>query len=353
MDLHVSDRGLTRHIPTERLRLRPLDRADLGRLQRLADDPGIAAMTTGIPHPFTDADALAVWRRAADGSAGATWAVDAGDGLCGVVRIGAGLEFWLGRPFRGRGYMTEALRAATAAWFVGTGAGTIAAHLFHDNHAAGAILRATGFRQTGLSARHSLGREGRVIGFDMALTRERWRTVAPLAPAVPLRIDTPRLVLRELRPGDAAALGRIAAAPGTAAALRRAMPVGSAAHPVAAPAAWIDGHRFRGLPPQVLGLGLVACHGAAVLGLAALTPPPAGDAPSLVVALDPVAQGAGLGTEAAAALLAHAVPRWRIDGVRAAHDPGNRAAARMLSRLGFAADPTRDGPAIRARWLAA
>ena len=39
-------------LETDRLVLRPLRGADAAPMARLADDPGVARMTTSIPHPF-------------------------------------------------------------------------------------------------------------------------------------------------------------------------------------------------------------------------------------------------------------------------------------------------------------
>lgn len=113
-------------LTTDRLILRPFTLADAGRVHELLSTPEIADTTLSIGHPYPEG-AAAGWiethgQAARDGK-GWTWAVtlrsDAlligaiGIGVVAAHRRGA-LGYWLGVPYWGRGYMSEAARAVVA-----------------------------------------------------------------------------------------------------------------------------------------------------------------------------------------------------------------------------------------------
>lgn len=145
-------------ITTPRLRLRKPERRDAPTLAKLLNDFDLARMTSRIPHPygiedaeaFLDRQAQVDWRR--DG----VFMVEHPDqGLIGTLgfdtRDDGALEvgYWIGRPFWGCGFATEAARAglnwAHKAWsrrFV------VAGH-FADNPASGEVLCKAGFLYTG------------------------------------------------------------------------------------------------------------------------------------------------------------------------------------------------------------
>ncbi len=101
-------------IETERLLLRPLVPADAPAIARLVGDFEVSRWLSVVPHPYCEADACAF----IDTIAGA-WdrAITCQGTLIGVVGIGDSLGYWLGRPFWGRGYMSEAAAALVGAWF--------------------------------------------------------------------------------------------------------------------------------------------------------------------------------------------------------------------------------------------
>ncbi len=156
-------------IAAERLRLRPVTLDDAAPMARLADDIDIARMTTSIPHPFHVADAEGFIARmaAADRAREALFGVELpAEGLIGLVglhpndqdRVEVG--YWLGRPYWGRGYMTEAVERvliwAREEW----GRGVLASGHFADNPASAAVLIKAGLLYTGeRRARFSLARE--------------------------------------------------------------------------------------------------------------------------------------------------------------------------------------------------
>src|SRR3712207_954652 len=105
---------------TARLRLRPPTAGDAPDIQRYASDRDVAAMTLTIPHPYPDG-AAEQWvgtlaGRYADGT-NVQFAIVERDASSFVGSIGlvievghnrAELGYWIGRPFWGRGYATEA-----------------------------------------------------------------------------------------------------------------------------------------------------------------------------------------------------------------------------------------------------
>lgn len=157
-------------IETDRLVLRPPTAADAATVAELANDLGVAGMTACLPHPYALADAedwLAGVARA-DGRSGASFAIEHRQfGVVGVigfqekVRGRPELGYWLGRPFWGRGYATEAVVAALGWARDGWRRNVVWAGHFADNRASGQVLVKAGFLYTGdVERRASLARGG-------------------------------------------------------------------------------------------------------------------------------------------------------------------------------------------------
>ena len=155
-------------VATPRLSLRAPRAADARALARLADDAGVARMTTAIPHPYPSDAAEGFIERMgrADPLRERLFAVEAPDdgvvGLLGFHPDADGtpeLGYWLGRPFWGRGYMTEAVRAALV-WAGGAwGKRFVRAGHFADNPVSGRVLIKAGFLYTGdVAPRFSVAR---------------------------------------------------------------------------------------------------------------------------------------------------------------------------------------------------
>ena len=102
------------NITTSRLLLRPPVMADAPAIARLVGDFEVSKWLSVVPHPYTLADARAFLR-----SGVGPWqrAITLEGALIGLVGIGPGLGFWLGRPYWGQGYMSEAAAALVGAWF--------------------------------------------------------------------------------------------------------------------------------------------------------------------------------------------------------------------------------------------
>lgn len=146
-------------ISTERLTLRPLQTRDAGRIAYLAGDYDVARMCGRVPHPYPVLSAegwlelQAAARRKGDEFAFAiTRPRDGLIGCCGLARSGGGatfeLGYWLGRPYWGEGFATEAA-AGVMHWARETlGAESFLAGHFSDNPASARVLRKLGFTPT-------------------------------------------------------------------------------------------------------------------------------------------------------------------------------------------------------------
>jgi len=145
-------------IGTDRLILRRPVKSDVAAVAELANDLGVAGMLSRMPYPYTAAHADEFLAQV-DGCNPRTEPVFAIEhrefGFIGMLdfrRNAAGrseLGYWLGRPFWGRGYATEATRAALA-WAKGDWKKQVvwAGH-FADNKASGQVLVKAGFLYTG------------------------------------------------------------------------------------------------------------------------------------------------------------------------------------------------------------
>jgi len=143
--------------PRSTVRLAPLAPRHAPAIQRLAADPLIAA-TTLLPDPYPAdgaerfvAASAAAW---AEGTA-YTFAVLAGTevvGACGLKDVSDGqaeLGYWIGVPYWGRGYATEASRLAAAFGFEALGLRRITAHTLARNPSSARVLEKASFRRVG------------------------------------------------------------------------------------------------------------------------------------------------------------------------------------------------------------
>ena len=104
---------------TERLVLRKPHETDAADLASLANNPRIAAMLTRMPHPYGLAEAHQFLDLAAARRSGCVYSVTLAAtgqfiGCAGLENSrGNGLEigYWIGQPFWGKGYATEAAQA--------------------------------------------------------------------------------------------------------------------------------------------------------------------------------------------------------------------------------------------------
>lgn len=145
---------------TARLCLRAHVAADAPQVTALAGDCAVADQTL-LPHPYADGMAEAWFaqsRRAFERGEGVHFAIERT--VDGVLMGGIGLVFeplgararlgyWLGRPFWGRGYATEAAGAVAAYGFETLGLERVWAPRFRGNRASARVLEKLGFVHEG------------------------------------------------------------------------------------------------------------------------------------------------------------------------------------------------------------
>lgn len=146
-------------LETKRLRLRPFRRGDEDELVRHLGDWEITRQLALNPHPF-DMDHAQDWiaecldqpngprhgLRFAIEAPGETGLV----GGAGLTPAEAGFElgYWIGRPFWGRGYATEAASALVDLGFAALSLEEVAALVFGENPASVRVLEKIGFELT-------------------------------------------------------------------------------------------------------------------------------------------------------------------------------------------------------------
>lgn len=152
---------------TERLVLRPYTLADAARVAELAGVREVAATTARIPHPYEPWMAeewIADHRMAWDDGTDAIYAITTdAEGLIGSIALHlkldqrrAELGYWIGRPYWGRGFTTEAARALLALGFDTLKLQRISAHYMAGNGASGAVMRKLGMQHEGTLRRHAI-----------------------------------------------------------------------------------------------------------------------------------------------------------------------------------------------------
>ena len=101
-------------LSTERLRLRAQTTADVDAITAGLGDFEVTRYLTVVPFPYSRKDAED-WTSTLNPPRpeAAVFSIDLeGVGMIGTVTLVSELGYWLGEPFWGKGYMTEAARAA-------------------------------------------------------------------------------------------------------------------------------------------------------------------------------------------------------------------------------------------------
>jgi len=148
-------------LQTVRLILRPYSLSDVPDLVRLVGAREVAATTLRIPHPYRESDAvdfIASCQPDADLGLSSRFAITLREGgqLSGGVGLridhahhNAELGYWLGVPYWGQGYATEAAAAVVGYGFDTLGLHRIYASHFAHNLASGRVLQKVGMRREG------------------------------------------------------------------------------------------------------------------------------------------------------------------------------------------------------------
>jgi ribosomal-protein-alanine N-acetyltransferase len=144
--------------------LRPPALADAARVSLLAGDYDVACMTGTIPHPYSEQMAAEWISGAIDGEEGVVFMIERDGTLVGCTGYRAfgedhaELGYWIGKPYWGQGYATEAVMTLVAHAFDVDGFDYVTAGHFADNPASARVLRKLGFVTQGDEMRDSAAR---------------------------------------------------------------------------------------------------------------------------------------------------------------------------------------------------
>ena len=138
------------------MKLRPIRRADAGRIQVLVEDPAVRRYTN-MPEPYPP-DGAERWiddeLAALAAGTGFAFAIVTADGPIGAIAVrdiggeppGGALGYWIGRPFWGRGHASEAVARLVRHAFEERGLEWLEASCLESHVASRRVLEKNGFR---------------------------------------------------------------------------------------------------------------------------------------------------------------------------------------------------------------
>lgn len=161
---------------TRRLTLRPPAFLDAEDIALHLSNPRVARMLVRVPHPYGVADSVRWMRSLTARPDGLVYTIHR-ERLIGVVSVEIGEEgprlgYWLGEPWHGRGFMTEAAGALLAHAFQSRGYPAIRSSVFVDNPASLRVQAKLGFEVTGAGEAWSMSRREKVQKWETRLTAE-------------------------------------------------------------------------------------------------------------------------------------------------------------------------------------
>jgi RimJ/RimL family protein N-acetyltransferase len=150
----------------------------VSELVKLADNRTIAHWLARLPSPYTRADAIAFVEIFAQRADERAYAITLNGTFIGVVGFSfregrpPELGYWLGEPYWGQGYMTEAVRGLIDAAHSTGLYGLIGARARAENEASISILEKTGFKRVGKIDIEEYGGEKRkIVSFELEAPR--------------------------------------------------------------------------------------------------------------------------------------------------------------------------------------
>jgi len=171
---------MAHYLETPRLILRELSESDIPELVPLIGAREVAATTLRIPHPYEEKHArefLATVTKENELRLGIR--LRSTGWLCGGIGLHpeahqpqAELGYWMGVPFWGNGYATEAASAVVEYGFQKLKLERIFASHFKGNDRSGRVLRKIGMHHEG-SIRHGVMKAGKLLDLESyAITRD-------------------------------------------------------------------------------------------------------------------------------------------------------------------------------------
>jgi RimJ/RimL family protein N-acetyltransferase len=186
---------------TARLHLRPVAADDEAAVVACLNDIAVTGWLAVVPYPYFPADFQHF--QTAYAVPGDTFAIADAEGFAGILGVeDRTLGYWFAPRAHGKGYATEAARAALAEHFADNPA-DIASGYYEGNSRSANVLRKLGFTETGRAMKHCRALACDRPHVDMTLTRDAF--VAGL----PIEARSARLTYRSLYPVDLDALHAI------------------------------------------------------------------------------------------------------------------------------------------------
>ncbi|MCB8836651.1 GNAT family N-acetyltransferase [Aurantimonas sp. VKM B-3413] len=178
----LSERRATRALVTPRLRLRPVAKTDAEAIANLISDRDVAKMLSRVPWPYHLEDAEAFIANHGDEIVFAICPKAGGDlaGLCSLklnpeVRR-AEIGYWIGRPYWGNGYATEAAQSVIDYGFVALDLRAIDVSCRVINEASRRVIWKCGFHFCGNGMIDTVA-SGRVASEHFTMDRSCWTSL--------------------------------------------------------------------------------------------------------------------------------------------------------------------------------
>lgn len=171
---------------TGRLVLRRPRAEDAASIARLANDRTIAENTAVIPYPYTLGDAEKFIAEVAETKVDTFLAFAEIDGVPTMIGCGGvtthedtvpTIGYWVGAPWRGRGYATEIARALVDYAFEELGAERIGVSCRVTNTASRRVIEKCGFQWAGCGLSRSLGFKGSFPVDRFRLDKAIWQSL--------------------------------------------------------------------------------------------------------------------------------------------------------------------------------
>lgn len=173
-------------LETERLRLRKFSPDDLADMHAITSDAEVARYMNWSEHNSIEQTAalLAEILKSYETGDCFRWAIALKDGnrFIGLMNVKpvfmhdrVNIGYWLGRPYWGMGYMTEALSATVKLCFETLGVNRVEADHFAENAASGRVMEKAGLEFEGVLKQYCLGKDGAYHDCRMySITKDRY-----------------------------------------------------------------------------------------------------------------------------------------------------------------------------------
>lgn len=172
MDLYTQDGLILR---TKRFTLRPIVADDGPAVIAALNHWDVTRWLTQVPYPYTQSDFDWFLNVFLADKAETVWAIDAGDGLMGVVSAASELGYWLAPTHHRKGVMHEAATAACD-WYFDTHQQDLVSGYHLGNVPSHGLLTKLGFENTHIDRDVPTAREAEHVDVQrMVLTAEKWR----------------------------------------------------------------------------------------------------------------------------------------------------------------------------------